>query len=97
MTQSIVDIGKSADEIAADVRREADSVTAPKHWCDKIVGSLYTVGRLHYPFICPNCGLEACVHGRSAEWRLSPTSCSHAMDIERRAGHVLVVFVVSDP
>jgi hypothetical protein len=46
VAQSIVGIGKSADSIAADAKREADSLTAPKHWYDKILGPLYTVGRL---------------------------------------------------
>jgi hypothetical protein len=50
-----------------------------------------------YPFTCPDCGLEAKVYRRGGgDWLLSPTSCSHAMDIERRDGHVLVVFVVGD-
>ena len=38
--------GKSADAIAADVKREADSITKPKHWYEKILGPVYTVGKL---------------------------------------------------
>jgi hypothetical protein len=38
--------GKSADAIAADVKREADSITKPKHWYEKILGPVYTVEKL---------------------------------------------------
>ena len=56
-----------------------------------------TLEAVPYPFICPDCGLEARVSGRGGDWRLSPASCSHAVDIERRDKRVIVVFVVGDP
>jgi hypothetical protein len=46
VAESVVSIGKSADAIAADVKREADSITKPKHWYEKILGPVYTVGKL---------------------------------------------------
>jgi hypothetical protein len=46
VSQSIVSVGKSADGIAADVKREADTVTRPKHWYEKVLGPVYTVGRI---------------------------------------------------
>jgi hypothetical protein len=46
VAQSVVSVGKSADGIAADVKREADTVTRPKHWYEKILGPVYTVGRI---------------------------------------------------
>ena len=51
LTQSVVTISKSADGIAADVKREADVVTAPKKWYEKILGPVYTVGRLVAAFL----------------------------------------------
>jgi hypothetical protein len=42
----VVSIAKSADAVAADVKREADSVIAPKPWYSKILGPVYTVGKL---------------------------------------------------
>ena len=51
VTQSIVSVGKSADGIAADVKREADIITKPKHWYEKILGPLYTVGALVSKFL----------------------------------------------
>ena len=49
-----------------------------------------------YPFPCPDCGLEARVYRQGGEWRLSPDSCLHAVDIERRDGRVFVLFVMGD-
>ena len=46
VAESVVSIGKSADAIAADVKREADSITKPKHWYEKILGPAYAVGKL---------------------------------------------------
>jgi len=46
VAESVVSIGKSADAIAADVKREADSIIKPKHWYEKILGPVYTVGKL---------------------------------------------------
>jgi len=46
ISQSVISIGKSADGIAADVKREADEITAPKKWWQKALGPIYTVGRL---------------------------------------------------
>jgi hypothetical protein len=51
VTQSVVSIGKSADSIAADAKREADDLTKPKHWYDRILGPVYTVGRLVAAFL----------------------------------------------
>lgn len=51
VTQSVVGIGKSADGIAKDVKREADVLTAPKPWYSKILGPIYTVGRLIAPYL----------------------------------------------
>ena len=44
-------ISKSADGVAADVKREADALTRPKHWYEKILGPVYTVGRLVAAFL----------------------------------------------
>ena len=46
VAESVVSIGKSADSVAADVKREADSVIAPKPWYSKILGPVYPVGKL---------------------------------------------------
>jgi hypothetical protein len=46
VAEFVVSIGKSADAVAADVKREADSVIAPKPWYSKILGPVYTVGKL---------------------------------------------------
>ena len=46
VAESVVGIGKSADAVAADVKREADSITKPKHWYEKILGPVYTVVKL---------------------------------------------------
>ena len=46
IAQSVISIGKSADGSAADVKREADEITAPKKWWQKALGPIYTVGRL---------------------------------------------------
>jgi hypothetical protein len=43
---SVQGIAKSADDVAADVKKEADAVTAPQKWWQKILGPVYTVGRL---------------------------------------------------
>jgi len=51
VTQSVVSVGKSADGIAADVKREADVIAKPKHWYEKILGPLYTVGALVSKFL----------------------------------------------
>jgi hypothetical protein len=48
---SAVSVGKSADAIAADVRREADQITAPKHWWQRALGPVYAVGRLAAAFL----------------------------------------------
>lgn len=42
VAESVVSIGKSADAVAADVKREADSVIAPEPWYSKILGPVYT-------------------------------------------------------
>jgi hypothetical protein len=42
---SVVAIGKSSDGIAADVKREADAIVAPKKWWQKALGPVYTVAR----------------------------------------------------
>lgn len=42
---------RSADGIAADVRREADEITRPKKWWQKALGPVYTVGRLVGAFL----------------------------------------------
>ena len=44
-------ISKSADGVAADVKRDADALTRPKHWYGKILGPVYTVGRLVAAFL----------------------------------------------
>ena len=51
VSKSVDGIGKSADGIAADVKREADSITAPKKWYAKLLGPVYTVGRLVAAFL----------------------------------------------
>jgi hypothetical protein len=51
VTQSVVGIGKSADGIAADVKRETEVLTRPKHWYEKILGPVYTIGRLVLPYL----------------------------------------------
>jgi hypothetical protein len=43
---SVVGIGQSSAAIAADVRREVDAATLPKHWWQKLFGPLYAAGRL---------------------------------------------------
>jgi hypothetical protein len=48
---SVADVGNSADGIAADVQREADEATKPKRWWQKILGPIYTVGRLVAAFL----------------------------------------------
>jgi hypothetical protein len=48
---SVQGIAKSADGVAADVKREADAVTAPKKWWQKILGPVYTIGRLAAAFL----------------------------------------------
>ena len=42
----MVDISGSVDGVAADVRREADEITKPKRWYQKILGPVYTAARL---------------------------------------------------
>jgi hypothetical protein len=42
---SVQGIAKSADGVAADVKREADSIVAPKKWWQKALGPAYTVAR----------------------------------------------------
>jgi hypothetical protein len=44
-------ISKSAYGVDADVKREADALTRPKHWYEKILGPVYTVGRLVAAFL----------------------------------------------
>lgn len=39
-------VSASVEGIAADAKREADSLTAPKKWWQKILGPVYTVGRI---------------------------------------------------
>lgn len=39
-------VSASVEGIAADAKREADSLTAPKKWWQKILGPAYTIGRL---------------------------------------------------
>ena len=51
VSQSIVGIGKSAEGVSADVKREADSMTGPKPWYSKILGPIYTIGRLVAAFM----------------------------------------------
>ena len=46
MVDSVEHIAASADGIAADAKLEADEVTKPKKWWQKILGPLYTVARL---------------------------------------------------
>jgi methyl-accepting chemotaxis protein len=46
VADSVVSISKSADAIAADVRREVDEATRPKKWWQKALGPIYTAGRL---------------------------------------------------
>jgi hypothetical protein len=48
---SVQGIAKSADGVAADVKKEADALTAPKKWYEKILGPVYTVGRLVAAFL----------------------------------------------
>jgi hypothetical protein len=48
---SVQGIAKSADGVAADVKKEADVLTAPKKWYEKILGPVYTVGRLVAAFL----------------------------------------------
>jgi len=40
------EIAKSTATTAAAVAREADVLTKPKHWYEKILGPVYTIGRL---------------------------------------------------
>lgn len=51
LAASGVEIGKSIDGIAGDVKREADEITAPKKWWQKVLGPVYTVGRLVAAFL----------------------------------------------
>ena len=44
-------LADSATGVAADVRREADEMTAPKKWWAKLLGPIYTVGRLVAAFL----------------------------------------------
>jgi hypothetical protein len=46
VAESVVKIGNSADGVAADVKREADSIVAPKKWWQKALGPVYIVARL---------------------------------------------------
>ena len=46
VAKSVVDISGSLDGVAADVRREADEITKPKRWYQKILGPVYTAARL---------------------------------------------------
>lgn len=39
-------VSASVEGIASDAKREADSLTAPKKWWQKILGPVYTVGRI---------------------------------------------------
>ena len=48
---SVQGIAKSADGVTADVKKEADALTAPKKWYEKILGPVYTVGRLVAAFL----------------------------------------------
>jgi hypothetical protein len=44
-------LADSAVGIAADVRREADEITRPKRWWQKVLGPVYTAGRLVAAFL----------------------------------------------
>jgi hypothetical protein len=68
-------IAKSADGVAADVKREADVITKPKHWYEKILGPVYTIGRLN-----PSVSLKT----------ISDTISAVAASLEREAGHNLL-------
>jgi hypothetical protein len=48
---SVQSTANSAAGVAADVKREADALTKPKHWYEKILGPIYTVGRLVSAFL----------------------------------------------
>ena len=48
---SVVAVGKSSVGIAADVKREADDITRPKRWYEKLIGPAYTIGRLVAAFL----------------------------------------------
>ena len=45
MVKSVQGIAASADGIAADAKLEADEITRPKRWWQKILGPVYTVIR----------------------------------------------------
>ena len=44
-------MSQSAADVAVDVKREADEITKPKRWYEKILGPVYTVGRLVAAFL----------------------------------------------
>lgn len=39
-------VSASVESVASDAKREADSITAPKKWWQKILGPVYTIGRI---------------------------------------------------
>ena len=51
VADAVVSMASSADGVAADVKREADELTKPKHWYDRILGPVYTLGRLVAAFL----------------------------------------------
>lgn len=50
MVQSVQSVAKSFDGIAADVKKEADDITKPKTWWQKVLGPVYTAVRLAAAF-----------------------------------------------
>lgn len=51
IVRSVDTVSASAAAISQDVKREADELTKPKKWYQKILGPVYTVGRIAAAFL----------------------------------------------